>query len=54
MTTLDYLLEILEGSLKRYGDVPITTKQWINIIHMAQQQMEEDGRLDLLGMDHDD
>lgn len=54
MNTLDYLLEILEGSLKRYGDMPITTKQWIKIIHMAQQQMEEDDRLDLLGMGHDE
>ena len=54
MTTLEYLLEILEASLKKNGDIPITTKHWINIINMAQKQMEEDGRLDLLGMDHDD
>ncbi len=54
MTTLDYLLEILEGSLKRYGDMPITTKQWIKIIHMAQQQMEEDdARSDMFGPDED-
>ncbi len=54
MDTLDYLLEILEASLKKNGDIPITTKHWINIIKMVQQQMEEDGRLDLLGMGHDD
>ena len=42
MGELDYVLDILEQSLKKNGDKPITTRHWINIIKMAQRQRELD------------
>lgn len=54
MNTLEYLLEILEASLKKNGDIPITTKHWINIIKMAQRNMEKDElQADMIGPDED-
>ena len=54
MESLEYLLEILEASLKKNGDIPITTKHLVNIIKMAQRNMEmDDARSDMIGPDED-
>jgi hypothetical protein len=54
MESLEYLLEILEASLKKNGDIPITTKHLVNIIKMAQRNMEKDElQADMIGPDED-
>jgi hypothetical protein len=41
MSEIDYILEILILSLRKHGDMPITTSHWISIIKMAKREKEQ-------------
>lgn len=54
MNELDYILEILEESLKKNGDKQLTISHLINIIRMAKRKYEdEDQQIDMEGYKDD-
>ena len=48
------LIEILEASLKKNGDKPITISHLLNIVKMIEKDMQREGQLhDILGVWND-
>ena len=41
---LDYLEEILKASVKKNGEIPLTNKHLLNIVKMANRNMEIDSQ----------
>lgn len=50
----EYLKEILEHSIKKHGDKPLTTKHLLAMMNMAERKAERDSYLDMVGMGPDD
>jgi len=42
MVDLDYLMEVLEDSIKKHGEKPLTNVWLLNIMRMAQKRAERD------------
>ena len=38
MSDLDYLIDILESSVERHGEKPLTNRWMLNIVKMAQRK----------------
>jgi hypothetical protein len=54
MDEWECLKEILEYSIKKNGDKPLTTKHLLAMMNMAERKAERDSYLDLVGMGSDD
>jgi len=49
---IDYIKIILEKSVKKHGEKPLTNKYLLNIINMAEKQKERnDYYFDMIGND---
>lgn len=42
MNSLPYIIEILEQSVSKHGEKPMTNQWLLNILKMADRKMEED------------
>ena len=54
MSEWEYLEEILEYSIKKNGDKPITLKHLLAMMKLADKKFEQDDKLDLIGMGWED
>ena len=51
---MDYLIKVLEESVKKNGEKPLTNKWLLNILKLADYKREtEDQRLDMIEIEHD-
>ena len=41
----DYLIEILEESIKKNGEKPLTNKWLLNILKMVNKQIDQDDKM---------
>ena len=48
----DYLIEILEESVKKNGEQPLTNKWLLNILKMAQSRIDNEDTLEYNDFDH--
>lgn len=54
MDDWEYLKDILEHSIKKHGDKPLTTKHLLAMMNMAERMVERDiEMLDLIDPDDD-
>jgi hypothetical protein len=43
MSDLEHIIEVLQESVRRNGDIPLTTKHLLNILRMVERQQIVDG-----------
>ena len=46
MESYDKLIEILEASVKKNGSIPLTTQHLLNLLKMAERDLEREERDD--------
>lgn len=54
MNEWEYLIEILERSIKKNGSKEITTEHLLRMMKMAERKVDSDDCSDLVGMGHED